>query len=37
MEQMTELAKNKDIVINQYPGLKVSYLYLNNGKALSTM
>ena len=33
MEQMTELAKNKDIVINQAPGLKVSYLYLNNGKA----
>ncbi len=33
MEQMSELAKNKDIAINEATGLKISYMYMNNGKA----
>ena len=33
VEQMDELAKNKDIKIGEYPTFLVSYLYVNNQKA----
>ncbi|QQD55845.1 ABC transporter substrate-binding protein [Pseudomonas fluorescens BBc6R8] len=32
-DQLTNLAKKKDVVIKEFPSLRVTYLYLNNQKA----